>query len=77
MSEQKIRDGGSAFPVPFPRHPTNTERGMSLRDWFAGQIMMGLVSSSKLVSPYEGRTMCETYAAMAYGAADAMLEARK
>jgi len=38
MSE--IDDGGSAFP-----HPTSPQiKGMTLRDWFAGQALIGVVS---------------------------------
>lgn len=58
--------GGFAFPVAAAR-PT-TSRGMTLRDWFAGQALNGLLATKKGTGPA---------AVAAYGAADAMLEARQ
>lgn len=58
-------NGGPAFP---PMHnPDNYTSGMTLRDYFAAQVLM---------------TACEDYrpieaAQLAYAFADAMLEARK
>jgi hypothetical protein len=50
-------------------------RGMLLRDWFAGQALSGLLADPS------GETVgakAQTFAAtVAYGMADAMLEARK
>lgn len=62
----------SAFPI------TNTSseadmRGMSLRDWFAGMAMQGLLSSEDK----EDIAVYECVAEMAYRQADAMMEARK
>ena len=37
MSESIIDDGGSEFPVPFGQVMSSEGKGMSLRDWFAGQ----------------------------------------
>lgn len=34
-------DGGPAFPTPTP----NSNHGMSLRDWFAGQVLAGILAS--------------------------------
>jgi hypothetical protein len=62
-----------AFPTNTPF--TNPEdRGMTLRDWFAGQWLIGTavdstVDWSDLTRP--------TIAEMAYKVADAMMEARK
>lgn len=48
-----MKDGGPAFPVilndfrDFDQHPA---QGMTLRDWFAGQALMGLVDKT---SPQE------------------------
>jgi len=36
MAEQ--RDGGPAFPVPANVNPDGAQSGMTLRDWFAGQV---------------------------------------
>ena len=60
------------LPVPdaqVARHGLPIERGMSLRDWFASQALVGLLAAP--VVPDEPR------AVLAYRYADAMLEARK
>jgi hypothetical protein len=77
MSEQ---DGGPAFPGDVewlatddskPYHRTAVrQRGMSLRDYFAGQAMVGLLASRYVQGP-------DVVASYAYEYADAMLEARK
>jgi hypothetical protein len=81
MSEQtKIDDGGPAFPQP--NHIVDTDRGreeargwmqdsgMTLRDWFAGQALAGLLASSENNMPFY------VVAPLAYRHADAMLKAR-
>jgi hypothetical protein len=66
---------GAAFPVntsaghedgAFEPHP-----GMTLRDWFAGQALAGLLGNAGKVSNEDG------YAQQSYMIADAMLAARK
>ena len=69
-------DGGSAFPVvkrevwwdvdPVPRKSYN---GMSLREWFAGKALPGLIAIDPDASP-------EGIARDAYLYADAMIAAR-
>jgi hypothetical protein len=68
MSDQKD-DGGDAFPPTFgPAGDVGV--GMSLRDWFAGQVVSSIMT--------DGRIQSYNHAAMeAYKMADAMLEARK
>ena len=67
-----INDGGPAFPVNGPNgdHP-----GMSLRDWFAGQVLNGVVSA------FDQRPDAyfddQRAARLAYQTADAMLKARE
>lgn len=39
----KIEDGGPAFPVGV--EALLTRQGMSLRDWFAGQALAGILAS--------------------------------
>ena len=73
MSETKIDDGGPAFPQDdYPdRDPGLDEhpgRGMSLRDWFAGQALVGLLTSHR----DSKSVIVET----AYAVADAMLAER-
>lgn len=63
-----FNDGGPAFPVPY----NHEAAGMSLRDWFAGQALAGLLAARRS----EG-TNGEWRAQMAYQQADAMLAARE
>lgn len=78
-------DGGPAFPINSPSgHPQYMPMrdGMSLRDWFAGQALVGVNASPAL---FEAVTSAcagsgahyERLARHAYMQADAMLEARK
>lgn len=64
----KINDGGSAFPVPLHAQ----FRGASLRDYFAGQALMGLCANS--VPGSHHRT--ENRVRDAYALADAMIVER-
>lgn len=70
-------DGGPAFPVTPDNCPTTTgmiERpstGMTLRDWFAGQALAGLMAY-----PHSNDTWADA-AKRAWIMADAMLAARK
>ena len=50
----------------FPKAP-GTKDGMSLRDWFAGQAIMGLATDARVICIAE----------WAYTLADAMMEERK
>jgi hypothetical protein len=75
MSEP-INDGGPAYPQHgWTKDPEVLERmrnqgGMTLRDWFAGQALAGLLASHEINMPFD------VVAPMAYRHADAMLEAR-
>ncbi len=61
-----IRDGGPAFP----RHGYNSNDGMTLRDWFAGQALVSM--------GVEYTDECHaSVAECAYRYADAMLRARE
>lgn len=82
----KSNDGGPAFPTKKTLHVSHEDgqaetgfvemRGMSLRDFFAGQFLVGALASPGLI---EGRreTGPTKYAEIAYIYADAMLEARE
>lgn len=77
-----IEDGGPAFPCE--QHETQDgtwnqtfERGMTLRDWFAGQALAGLLGN--LTRPaINGEPVLDPdgYAKVAYASADAMLAER-
>ena len=71
-----INDGGPAFPMPGIIGADNNFielpiQGMSLRDWFAGQALTGLIFHDGY-----GHVSTEDIANDAYSYADAMLEAR-
>lgn len=62
-------DGGPAFPV-------GTGIGMTLRDYFAAQIVQGLVSGYAL-NKSTNVTVVASFAEQAYRVADEMIKARK
>ena len=70
-----IPNGGPAFPVTDSRHPNGHieygSNGMTLRDWFAGQALTGLLSDSN------ARGSKSLYVKDAYDLADAMLAFRE
>ena len=61
-----INDGGAAFPIL-----RSDQAGMSLRDWFAGQALAGLIFHNDY-----GQRSDDDIANGAYSYADAMLAAR-
>jgi hypothetical protein len=62
-----INDGGPAFP----KHGYVGRDGMTLRDWFAGQALVGLIADPSRDGSTDDR------ARYAYAYADAMLRARE
>jgi hypothetical protein len=65
--------GGPAFPVESPRFDgTQHSYGMTLRDWFAGLAMNGILANSDRFGGSAGRDAKE-----AYEFADAMLKERE
>lgn len=60
-------DGGQAFPMYEKR---DALRGMSLRDWFAGQAVSGLYADHQYAGSHMEAAKC------CYALADAMLAAR-
>lgn len=66
MSERN--DGGPAFPYP-SEYWGNGQPGMSLRDWFAGMAISGLLADPGMKP--------EDAVEIAFQAADAMLKARE
>ena len=65
----KINDGGPAFPADFQLYST----GMTLRDYFAASALNGLIAS---VQPGQIWS-CEEIGVTCYRMADAMLKARE
>jgi hypothetical protein len=68
----KINNGGPAFPFEFSeRWGGDAQDGMSLRDWFAGQALAGVIPINPVLSFDELAKWC-------YQMADAMIaEANK
>ena len=71
-----MKDGGQAFPWG-----GGILGGMTLRDWFAGQALNGMVAADnddQLARDAKAghRQIKEHYAILAYEFADAMMEAR-
>jgi hypothetical protein len=81
------QDGGPAFPQLCGADTVGTNEGMSLRDWFAGQALVGILGNSELFNSLsnalDSQPGCDTLehvmsavALMATQQADAMLKAR-
>lgn len=67
-----MRGGGPAFPVRSEASDDQvTFRGMSLRDWFAGQALSGMMETNMCGAVWDD------YAQDAYAMADAMLRKRQ
>jgi len=94
MSDTKIDDGGPAFPCPDdyaqdggPLYGPRNIQGMTLRDWFAGQALAGLLSDpcgatreqclKHGVDPDSKTAQAQIYATVAYAYSDAMIAAKK
>jgi len=85
MADTQINDGGPAMPTPFIAvaasgegdcnlsvpHQDDWPKGMSLRDWFAGQALAGVLASGEGDDSTIGEVVSDC---MRY--ADAMLAAR-
>ena len=67
----KQNDGGPAFPHMMADGHRDYASGMSLRDWFAGQALAGLLAQTPTA---ESAAM---FARESYVCADAMLAARE
>lgn len=65
-----IKDGGPAFPT-LNGHPNPKCDGMTLRDYFAGQLLVGLAATGRYLDMANDQVAKETYII-----ADAMLAER-
>lgn len=76
MTDDTYKDGGPAYPQPQVSDGMGgieyTEvEGMSLRDWFAGQVLIGIYAADP------GGKHQSDLAQQAYSQADWMLKARE
>jgi len=70
----KPNDGGPAFPVAFSTagwHSGNVNVGMTLRDWFAGQALNGMLADDCTACTWA------KFSERAYACADAMIAERE
>lgn len=75
--DSEIIDGGPAFPAPMNGPDGSTQHGMTLRDWFAGQALIGAATTIKAASYEEVETqVAPIVARLTYAIADAMLAER-
>ena len=77
-----LKDGGTAFPHDGRDNgPGNIKGrphdGMTLRDWFAGQALAGLLAAPTEPEEKTFAKVLKTYSRNAYRYADAMLAARE
>ena len=78
-----MKDGGPAYPCEIEsganmfgdRAPPQAWEGMSLRDWFAGQALVGLLANPNYMMATTEDT--RGVVMMSFAAADAMLKARE
>lgn len=81
---EKKNDGGPAFPIYIekivPGNYARAHPGMSLRDWFAGQALRGILAWDAEMnnrSRTDVSTEPQIIAASCYNIADAMLAERE
>lgn len=70
------------YPVDLPREVIEKikkiesfDNGMTLRDWFAGMALQGMISTKRFVE-HDPRTVMEDFTKWAYYFSDSMLEER-
>lgn len=79
-------DGGQAFPKPYDPYPNvqeavrPSEGGMSMRQWYAGQAMIGIMSGQMmpgvaLMAKERSMLPADLLAQMCFEQADAMIKA--
>lgn len=78
MSDKPIRGEWPAFPIHIAG--VDEYKGMSLRDWFAGQAMDVVITTYDIAGRIDGYNVNITFDNIAkdsYALADAMLKARE
>lgn len=76
---EKTNDGGPVFPSEYWNKKDGleyTHPGMTLRDYLAGQAILGISFSTKNILELHDNNVYTTLAIMAYRTADAMLKER-
>lgn len=68
-----VKTGGPAFPIVIDFGSPEWHKGITMRDYFAAQALMGMMASRNPNSP---RFDPDDDAAYVYAVADAMLRAR-
>lgn len=84
-AKEKVDDGGPAFPVPPDAQYSDGESlafaqsnpGMTLRDYFAGQAIVGALASRAHPKIILSEIAFDEFARDCFKLADAMLTARK
>lgn len=79
MSDE-IKDGGAAFPNAGYDGPDNCADpvpGMTLRDWFSGRALVGIINACAMDIRRNGESTETMFARKAYSVADAMIAARE
>ncbi len=73
-----MNDGGPAFPQEHWGNQQILMPGLSIRDWFAGQALKGLLADPNTGNgPDIGEVLARRFAAAGYFYADAMLKERE
>ena len=76
-TENETNDGGPAFPTG-QLNRCDIEPGMSLRDWFAGMALQGMLcANAPAMDEVSDKNVDAVLAREAYNSADAMLAERK
>ena len=71
----KHDNGGPAFPDPARASGHCMDTGMTMRDWFAGQALIGIINACAMDARVRGETSEMLFARKAYSVADAMIAA--
>jgi hypothetical protein len=80
MGEKERLDEAKMFA--FPNDAYSGQRGMMLRDWFAGQVLMGMLAHdatglAEQIAEGKGEIAIKNTARLSYLLADAMLKERE
>jgi len=74
-----MKDGGPTFPMPTVHSPDwgTMEKGLTMRDWFAGQALAGLIANQPAPRHPEYWDWLSGVAVTPYRIADKMLTERE